>query len=217
MPGTNDFLSKPLVALKQGKNCGIITNVMFDDKLQKATGLLLFDRLDGSYHCVAMEKAQKTQGDAVMIDDADDVAPFDGEVVNPVNFDVFDANGAHLGVISEVVFSKDLQVRYLLCRDRKITPDKVLARSNGTMVIKAAPKLRPRPKMQPQPTPQKPPARPNIGAGSFMLGRRCDKTLLNRFNEVIIRQNGVITADVIRQAKLNGKLLELSMHAVTDK
>lgn len=213
MPGTNDFLSKPLIALKQGKNCGMITNMLFDEALQKATHLLLFDQTESTYHTVPVEKVEKMQGDAVTILDADDVSAFDGWVFNPVNFDVFDVNGLHVGIINEVVFSKNFEVKYMQCRDRRITPDKVLARSNGTMVIKAAPKRR-----EPAPPKQNtPPARQNMGSGSFMLGRKCDKTLLNRFNEVIIRQNGVITADVIRKAKLHGKLLELSMHAVTDK
>ena len=50
--------------------------------------------------------------------------------------------------------------------------------------------------------------------GSFLVGRRCDKNILNRFNEIIVRQGGAITPETVREAKLSGKLLELSMHAV---
>ena len=54
----------------------------------------------------------------------------------------------------------------------------------------------------------------SIRTGVFLIGRKCDKTVLDKNNEVIVRKDCTITAEVLKKARINGKLLELSLHAV---
>lgn len=77
-----------------------------------------------------------------------------------------------------------------------------------------------------QPTPQQKiveiPQRTQMGAAypvkrrygdfSFLLGKVADKNITNFFNEVMIRRGDVVTKDVLRQAKISGKLIELCLH-----
>ena len=50
------------------------------------------------------------------------------------------------------------------------------------------------------------------GDFSFLLGKTADKNITNFFGEVMIHCGETVTLDVLRQAKLGGKLIELCLH-----
>lgn len=54
--------------------------------------------------------------------------------------------------------------------------------------------------------------RRRYGDFSFLIGKSVDKTIVNFQGEVMIRQHETITRDILRQAKISGKLLELYLH-----
>lgn len=54
--------------------------------------------------------------------------------------------------------------------------------------------------------------RRKYGDFSFLIGKSVDKTVVNFQGEVMIRQHETITRDILRQAKISGKLLELYLH-----
>ncbi|MCM1289484.1 MAG: hypothetical protein NC132_02385 [Corallococcus sp.] len=54
--------------------------------------------------------------------------------------------------------------------------------------------------------------RRKYGDFSFLIGKSVDKTVVNFQGEVMIKQHETITRDVLRQAKISGKLLELYLH-----
>lgn len=54
--------------------------------------------------------------------------------------------------------------------------------------------------------------RRRYGDFSFLIGKSVDKTVVNFQGEVMIRQHETITRDILRQAKISGKLLELYLH-----
>lgn len=215
MPGTNDFLAKPLIAVNDGKNCGIVTNMLFDDKLQNVTDILVFDQIESTYNIMSVDKIVKMQNDAVTTDTAANLSPYDGKVFNPVNFDVFDTGGRHLGIVTEILFTKNYKVKSIMCRDESISPSRLFSHSDDTLIVKerAAVKAKKPAAKQPAAAEAEQPPKSQI-TGAFLVGRRCDKNILNRFNEIIIKQGGVVTQETVRKAKLSGKLLELSMHAV---
>ena len=57
-----------------------------------------------------------------------------------------------------------------------------------------------------------PSVRRRYGDFSFLLGKTADKNITNFFGEVMIRAGETITLDVLRQAKISGKLIELCLH-----
>ncbi len=57
------------------------------------------------------------------------------------------------------------------------------------------------------------PVRRRYGDFNFLLGKTADKTITNFYNEIMIRKGATVTLDVLRQAKLSGKLIELCLHA----
>ncbi len=50
------------------------------------------------------------------------------------------------------------------------------------------------------------------GDFNFLIGKTVDKTVVNFQGEVMIRQHETVTKDILRQAKVSGKLLELYLH-----
>lgn len=54
--------------------------------------------------------------------------------------------------------------------------------------------------------------RRRCGDFSFLLGKTADKNITNFFGEIMIRHGDKVTVDILRQAKLSGKLIELCLH-----
>lgn len=57
------------------------------------------------------------------------------------------------------------------------------------------------------------PIKRKYGDFSFLIGKIADKTIINFYGEVMLRAGDKVTHDILRQAKLSGKLLELCLHA----
>lgn len=54
--------------------------------------------------------------------------------------------------------------------------------------------------------------RKRYGNFNFLLGKVVDKTIVNFQGEVMIKKNESVTKEVLRQAKISGKLIELYLH-----
>lgn len=59
------------------------------------------------------------------------------------------------------------------------------------------------------------PYRPTRKCGnfSFLIGKTVDKNIVNFQGETMLRKNEIITSEILRQAKISGKLIELCLHA----
>ena len=57
------------------------------------------------------------------------------------------------------------------------------------------------------------PVKRRYGDFSFLLGKTADKNIINFYGEIMLKRGEKITLDVLRQAKLSGKLIELCLHA----
>jgi len=181
MPTTNDFLSKPLLALKQGKNCGIVTNVIFDDNLKQATALLIFDQTSCTYHTLSIDKIKNTKNDAIVIEDCADVLDFEGKALNPINFEVFDTNGKHYGLVNEIVLSKNYCIKCINCNQHTFLASQLHSHSDGTLIIKQPVKksVQKKEKTVLQNNTSIPAKKP--ATNNFVIGRKCDKNILVPF------------------------------------
>lgn len=50
------------------------------------------------------------------------------------------------------------------------------------------------------------------GDFSFLIGKKVDKNITNFQGEIMLKYGEIITADILRQAKISGKLIELCLH-----
>lgn len=138
MPSTNDFLSKPLISLQEGKNCGIVTNMLFDADLKKVTDVLIFDQIESVYLLLPANKIKFMENDAVVTETAFALSPYDANVFNPINFDVFDTRGKHIGIVTEILLNKNYTVQSIECNGLHLTPGQIYSHSEGTLIIKTA-------------------------------------------------------------------------------
>ncbi len=146
MPSTNDFLSKPLISLQEGKNCGIVTNMLFDANLKKVTDVLVFDQIESAYYLLAANKIKFMENDAVVTTSSYDLLSYEDNVFNPINFDVFDVHGKHIGIVTEILLNKNYTVQSIECNGLHLTPSQIYSHSNGTLIIKSTTPKPPRPK-----------------------------------------------------------------------
>lgn len=54
--------------------------------------------------------------------------------------------------------------------------------------------------------------RKKYGNFNFLVGKTVDKTMTNFQGEVMIKRGETVTTDILRQAKISGKLIELYLH-----
>ena len=146
MPSTNDFLSKPLISLQEGKNCGIVTNMLFDANLKKVTDILVFDQIESAYYLLAANKIKFMENDAVVTTSSFDLLPYEDNVFNPINFDVFDVHGKHIGIVTEILLNKNYTVQSIECNGLHLTPSQIYSHSNDTLIINSTTPKPPRPK-----------------------------------------------------------------------
>ena len=146
MPSTNDFLSKPLISLQEGKNCGIVTNMLFDANLKKVTDVLVFDQIESAYYLLAANKIKFMENDAVVTTSSYDLLPYEDNVFNPINFDVFDVHGKHIGIVTEILLKKNYTVQSIVCNGLHLTTSQIYSHSNDTLIIKSTTPKPPRPK-----------------------------------------------------------------------
>jgi len=139
----SDFLSKPVISLKEGKNEGLIKNISFDTKLKAAEWLVLYDESDADCDekAIRLEDVHVLGENAVMIKSGKSVipavsAPLNGN--NPINCRIFTAEGKFTGIVSDVVMSDKNAVDGLIYDVDKVLPlCDVLSNSRDIVVSNA--------------------------------------------------------------------------------
>jgi len=224
MYATNDFLNRTVLTVSDGQIRGKVVNFEFDGKLKNLTHLIV-GKPDSVYCAVPVNKIFKKENDALVFMNGEDFLPLDKAPLNPVRLPVYGTSGALIDKIKEARFDEKFRVKEIDGGNRTYLPKEIVSASVDTVIIKDCPLPRKRTAGTTRKT-KKPTTStvkldskvimPALGAGdfNFLIGRKTDKTILDRQNEVIIKQNAEITPDTLRIARRNGKLLELALHSV---
>lgn len=216
-----------MTTLKQLLNCalydenqkklGQITDVMFDKSVGKC--LLVTD--DGIYYADKLKCNDK----GIV---ASNIQPTDNAYPSLLNKTVYDLFGVKLGVIADAIIGKKTNVIKLILDNGIPYTRGRIAAINDIMLIKrqkSAQKKEKRKREQAQICASEQPkvktaditannrsVRRRYGDFSFLLGKTADKNITNFFGEVMIRRGEIVTQEVLRQAKISGKLIELCLH-----
>jgi len=143
MRKASDFLSKPVISLKEGKNEGIIKNIGFGGGLKTAEWLSLYDENDpdceekavrlADVHIVGEHAVMIKSGQAVV--PAVSAPPRDN---NPINRRVYTANGVLLGVVSDVTMTDaDAVLELIYDNDKALPLREILSGGRGVIVVSA--------------------------------------------------------------------------------
>ena len=220
----SELIGIKLIDTNTSKDLGAITDVIWD----KPSGKCALVTENGSFEA---EKLVSTDGDVLNV-----LAANKTEVgVTLTDKAAYETTGKYLGKVADVEIGKTLKLyKVYLDDDTDYRRGKVYAVSDALLI--RAPKP-PRPKkVKPTVTTvnaenttasEQPifvtdvtkrvasgPWRQNrkYGDFSFLIGKVTDKTITNFQGEVMVKLGERITHDILRQAKISGKLIELCLH-----
>lgn len=145
------------------------------------------------------------------------------------NKTAYDTSGNRLGVVADATIGKTMTIGKIILEDgRQYSRGRIAAVNDIVLIKPSKPKAAKEKKRKAaqtsicaneQPAPKSTQtavctqaAKRRYGDFSFLLGKTADKIITNFFGEVMIRAGETVTQDVLRQAKLGGKLIELCLH-----
>ena len=144
-----------------------------------------------------------------------------------LNKSAYDTLGKYLGTVEDVTLSKTLAISKIVLDNGQAYAKSRISAVADVVLIKAEKPQKPRTKRTnahksipaaeqakqvneinrpPQPIPRR------YGDFGFLLGKTSDKNITNFYGEVMIRAGETVTTDILRQAKISGKLIELCLH-----
>lgn len=216
-----ELVEKNLIDANSTQDLGEIVDIVWD----KPSGKCAFVTGAGAF---VADKVTCTKGAVTVIGaTATDV----GETL--IGKFAYDTTGKTLCQVTDVEFGKTMKLAKIHLNDTIYTKGKIYAVKDVLLI--RAPKP-PRPKKvevtEDTPTPitsdEQSTTHPSpenratnvrwnqnrkYGDFSFLIGKVTDKTITNFQGEVMIKHGVRVTHDVLRQAKISGKLIELCLHA----
>ena len=212
----SELVGKNLLDVNNAYDFGQIRDYLYD----KTTGVGAFETDTGSY---GAEKIFSVV-DAVSVIAASKVESGD-KLVGKV---AYDTTGKYLGKIYEVEFTGTLKPNKITLIDgTEYSRGKIYA-VKDVALIRAKTPARPKTVTATKTTPsnditskQKLKQKAvysrwmqnrKYGDFSFLIGKITDKTITNFQGEVMVKYGEKVTQEILRQAKISGKLIELCLH-----
>ncbi len=213
----SDLLGKPLLSIGDAKIVGTISNMLFDEKLQKATFITLFDADDEIIY-LPVNKLLNVDGDvAVTFCASETVSEAYGFC--PVNRAAFSENGKSLGTIKDVIMDGTKVVS--LQADVSLLPLNVLNCSEVIIFNTGDKQIRiKKPKKDVKQTPYKnakielPSKNVFTASYDFLIGKKLQRSVAAANGKIIAKEGESITNELISTAKREGKLVVLALNAL---
>ena len=207
----SELVGKTLLDVNSAQDFGQIRDFAYD----KATGVGALVTDTGKYDAERVFSVK----DAVSVIDAKEIdvgEPLVGKIA-------YDTTGKYLGKIYEVEFGNTLKPRKITLIDgTELNKGKIYAVKDVALIRAKTPTTRKRNATTTQTGRAALPTRRNANARwmqnrkygdfSFLLGKVTDKNITNFQGEVMVKNGEKVTQDVLRQAKISGKLIELCLH-----
>ena len=207
----SELVGKNMLDVNSAKDYGQISDFVYD----KSAGVGAFATDTGNYSA----KIFSVQ-DAVSVSEA---APWDaGETL--VGKIAYDTTGKYLGKIYDVEFASTLKPSKITLIDgTEYGRGKIYAVKDVALIrakVPASPKktttAKPVNAVEQSRKKRTVSARwlqnRKYGNFSFLIGKFTDKTITNFQGEVMVKHGEKVTPEILRQAKISGKLIELCLH-----
>ena len=103
MERIKSIVSKKVISVEEGKLCGYVLDLVFDENMKQFLGLIVVDdETENTYFL--NRKDIISQGDDCVMIDGENVLSFDISSVrnNPIGKNIYDINGINLGRVVDV-------------------------------------------------------------------------------------------------------------------
>lgn len=228
----SEFIALPLISIHNGNLIGNIENILFDAKTKKCIYITIFNEKDNMTYAIKPQSIYKLGKDCVFIKNEsclniyENLEPQINEYSNPINSKVYSFDGDYMGVISNIFINNNFLIshitinnndylisNFLTLRDnisvyseKKVIVSNFKHKNKSNIIAKNDLKITIENSNENIIKPPKLIA----STPSILLNKTTTKNIIKSNGEIIIKSGTKITPSTIENAKLNGKLLELS-------
>ncbi len=228
----SEIISKEIISIYECESVGTVKDVCLNKSLKKVNGFVFFND-DSDVDCyISSNKIYKLYDEGILIKNTSKIEYFYEESNNPINKKVFSIAGKDCGKIIDIIINQDSNVEFLLTsKGEQINPDNILTNGINIILIKeknqkiSIASFKPKDKIETtnenlQVKIVKMPiieteessisTPPKITANTTsLLGKRAKRTIMGLNNEVIVKQNQLISQYTLNLAKKHNKTNEL--------
>lgn len=229
----SELISKEVISIFECERVGTICGVCFNKSFTKINGYIFFNDENDLENYISTSKIFGLTEEGIMIKNTTKIEPLFEQMNSPINKKAFTISGKDLGKINDAIIDEKSNLLYLETNkghqiDAKrivnVGTDMLLLKENDEEKINMS-SFRPKENMQnlfdndikvkivpiemkteerETPFPVKMTANTNN-----ILGKRAKYTLLGFNNEIIVRENQIISDYTIKTAKKHNKINEL--------
>lgn len=211
-------ISKKVISIGSGNIVGYVLNVLFDEELKHIEGYMVVDDESEEVFLLSCQKIKSKSEECFMMDNDDDLEIYISSVFNnPIGKVVYDKNGLNLGKVIDIeherycvkkiittkcefpsIYLQKAGNDCLIFGKNKKKKPKVLFKSKANL-----PKVYIEEKQVVQKTKEYPIRL--IAQSENLLGKRISHDIFGLNNELIARENEVVTKAIIQKAKKHNR------------
>lgn len=230
----SEIISKEVISIYECESIGTIKNVILNSNLTKVLKFIFFNDDTDTESCVLINNLYSLSEDGILVKNLSKIDFNVDEENNPINKKIYTISANDFGKIKDIIIDKKGNViKYISTKDNEILPTNVISFGSICIANDAQQKIKissfkPRSefikpsnildniqvhivkmdeniKKGAMPTlPIK--IKPNVNT---LLGKKVSKTITGLNNEIIIRENNIISKHTIDMAKIHNKTNEL--------
>ncbi len=239
MNNITELISKPVISLFEGQNEGTVENILFDSKMKKAIFAVIFqDEEQSPLKILPLNKIYNIN-DVITIKNCGELELYSSlelllsHLCNPINSNVYSVDGKHLGRVQDVFLNKNNNIDYITLNTGESIYKKEILSFNSQIMLTQVNDKKVRlssfrskfimPQItQPQivqimeeveHSPENKGIK-NVVNKKNLIGKHVQKNILASNGEVLIRQHTKVTLSIVKLAKLNGVLNELTQNCL---
>lgn len=232
MKKISQLISSRVISLFESDEVGIVYNLIFDYKTKKCKYVCVLNEENNIMYSLKYQDVINFGKDCVYIkntsttEPVDNLAPKLNPLATPLNKKVFTIEGEYLGDCRDIEIDDNGNIINLVLENKKIEKSQIA--NIGSVIITSdkhikMSKFKPETKIQsdenpkkvailssivPAPTPT--PSNKLITDSRFLMGRKILQDILAPNGEIIAKNGGTITKEILHKAGSYGKLLEVA-------
>ena len=243
MINISQLISLPLISIYDGQILGIVKNIRFNPKTNRATYAEILCEEDDSVKILNLKSVYKFGENSVLIKNKSALDLFEekelemSSLFNPITCPIFSIDGKFVGSVSDIILKNNLEInKILIDNNQEFSKQQIINFSNNCVIINCQDKkfklcnfkckqsfniLNFDEKVQIQPLSSTEikddtsQRKPHrvITDYRFLLNRTISKDIFNNNGELLAKANSKITTKTIETARNCGKLVELTHYS----
>lgn len=242
MINVSQLISLPLISIYDGQILGIIKNIRFNPKTNKATYAEILCEEEDLNKVLNLKNVYKFGENTVLIKNKEYLDLYEekelefNNLFNPITCPIFSIDGKFIGSVNDIELNNNLEINKIkICENQSFEKSQILNFSNNCVILNCENKkyklynfkckqslnnikIENKVEIQEDITritaPQKT-TKPHrvITDYRFLLNRKILKNIYSPNGELIAKENSKITAKIIEGARSCGKLIELTHYS----